>query len=373
MRILHVVPSLSADQGGIRTAVAGAMRAMAGAGMTAEAACVGEPEPPVPGLIIHSFAPSAPRATRASQSLKRWLAENAREFDALVAHTIWLSPTRYAVDAARAAGVPVWLAPHGMLDPDALAHHAWRKRLRWLGGESRRVKACTLVFSTQADADRARTTPAVRDLPFVVIPNPVDPGWQPAERKAGGAARILCLNRVHPRKGVLELARALALLHSRGLDFRAEFAGGVQDARYAARARRECAAAEAAGKVRWLGAVDAAKAQELTGQADILVHPATGFENFGMVIAEAAGAGVCILASPRALLVPEMVRAGALMECEPEPGAMADALARLLQDAALRQSLGRNARQYARHFEPKPVAQAWAQAFAKGRVSVAKV
>lgn len=373
MRILHVVPSLNADQGGIRTAVAGTMRAMAGAGMVAEAACVGEPEPPVPGLIIHSFAPSAPRATRASQPLKRWLAEYTREFDAVVAHTIWLSPTRYAVDAARAADVPVWLVPHGMLDPDALAHHAWRKRLRWLGGESRRVKACKLVFSTQADADRARTTLAVRDLPFVVIPNPVDPGPQPAERKAGGALRILCLNRVHPRKGVLELARALALLHSRGLAFRAEFAGGVQDARYAARARRECAAAEAAGKVRWLGAVDAARANELIGQADILVHPATGFENFGMVIAEAATMGRCILASPRALLVPEMARAGALVACEPEPQALAEALAGLLSDATVRYALGGKAQQYARNFEPGRVAAAWQQAFAKGRVAPAKV
>lgn len=373
MKILHVVPSLGADQGGIRSAVIGTVRAMVLSGMSAEVACVGVPEPEAVGVPVHAFAPSSPRLTRASAGLRKWLAANVGHYDAVIVHTIWLSPTRYAVDAARAAGVPAWLLPHGMLDPDALAHHAWRKRLRWLAGESRRIKSCTLVFSTLADAARARTTPAVHDLPHVVIPNAVASEVLSPDRSKGGVPRILCLNRIHPRKGVLELARALSLLHRQGAKFLAEFAGGVGDTAYAGRARRECRALEDLGVVRWLGVLDASAVQQRLQLADILVHPATGFENFGMVIAEAACAGLCILASPRALLAPEMARAGALLACEPEPQALAASLADLLRDPLRQESLARNALLYARKFEPQRVAEAWLRAFANACVGRSKV
>jgi glycosyltransferase involved in cell wall biosynthesis len=237
LKVLHVVPGLESAQGGIRTAVAGTLRAMTGAGLGAEVACVGEPEPPLGDVCVRAFAPTAPRLTRASAPLKRWLAEHAGGYDAVVAHTIWLSPTRYAVDAARAAGVPVWLAPHGMLDPDALAHHAWRKR----------------------------GTAAVAALPHVVIPNPVDPAWRPAPALARDVPRVVCLNRLHPRKGVLELCRALHVLRRRGVKFEAVAAGPAQDPAYAARVARE-----AAGVLTLRPALGADDARALVQSADVL-------------------------------------------------------------------------------------------------------
>ncbi|MBE7491749.1 MAG: glycosyltransferase [Planctomycetes bacterium] len=362
MKVLHVVPGLESAQGGIRTAVAGTLRAMTGAGLGAEVACVGEPEPPLGDVCVRAFAPTAPRLTRASAPLKRWLAEHADGYDAVVAHTIWLSPTRYAVDAARAAGVPVWLAPHGMLDPDALAHHAWRKRLRWLGGEGRRVRACTLVFSTVEDARRARRTAAVAALPHVVIPNPVDPAWRPAPVPARAVPRVVCLNRLHPRKGVLELCRALHVLRRRGVKFEAVAAGPAQDPAYAARVARE-----AAGVLTLRPALGPEDARALVQSADVLVHPATGYENFGMVIAEAASAGVCVLASPRALLAPEMAAAGALLCSEPEPGALAAALGELLADPARRAAVAARGLAYSRRFAPAAVASAWRDALGSAR------
>jgi len=373
VNILHVVPGLNADQGGIRTAVVGTVQAMLEGGMRAECVCVGQPEPPIPGLPITSFEPSSPRLTRASTGLKKWLAVHAADYDAIIVHTLWLSPTRYAVDAARVAGVPVYLVSHGMLDPDALAHHAWRKRLRWLGGEGRRVRACTLVFSTELDAQRARSTAEARDLPCVVIPNAVDRRWQAAARAPNDVPLILCLNRLHPRKGVLELVHALVLLHKRGARFHCEFAGHAQDSEYATRVRRTAAPLEKAGLLRWLGSLDVAAAVARVQAADILVHPATGYENFGMVIAEAASAGLCVLASPRALLAPEMAQAGALEVCEPEPSAIAKALAALLADSQRRAELGRKAQQYAQRFTATRAAKSWHEILAKGQRKSAKL
>lgn len=366
MRVLQVVPSLDAEQGGIRTSVPAINRALAAVQIEAQCACVGDPEPPVPDFAVLGFKPTAPRLTRASRPLKQWLAENARLFDAIIAHTLWLSPTRYAIDAARAAGKPALLVPHGMLDPDALAHHAWRKRLRWLQGEGQRVRACTLVFSTSADAQRALSDPAVRGLPFGIAPNPVDDQWFKVTRKvATSTARILCLNRWHPRKGVLEFVQALALLRERGVGFSAGLAGNEEDPAYARLVRRHADPLVKAGRLTLHGLCDAAKVRELVAGADILVHPATGYENFGNVIAEAAAVGLAIVASPRALVTPDMAAAGAAITAEPEPNALAEALAQVAQQPGMVRTFGAAARAYAQaHFETARAGKAWCEVLA---------
>ena len=364
MRVLQVVPCLDAAQGGIRTSVPGINRAMSAAGIEAECACVGEPDPPLEGMSLRAFKQSPPRLTRASSELKQWLLTHAKDYDAVIAHTLWLSPTRYAVDAARSAGKPAFLVPHGMLDPDALAHHAWRKRLRWLQGEGRRVRACTLVFSTRADAERALAAPGAAGLPWRIAPNPVDEAWFDVLREeSAGAPLVLCPNRWHPRKGVLEFVQAVQLLHSQGLEFRASVAGHEEDSVYARRVHAAAAPLVRAGVLTLHGLFSGAQLRELAARAAVIVHPATGFENFGNVIAEGAAAGVAIVASPRALLTPQMAAAGAVIAAEPNPAALAAALGRLIQDPQLRSRIAQAGRAYAlAHFAPPRVGLAWREA-----------
>jgi glycosyltransferase involved in cell wall biosynthesis len=364
MRVLQVVPSLDAAQGGIRTSIHGVNRAMAAAGIEAECACVGEPNPPISGLKLHAFAPGAPARLRASADLRAWLFAHARDYDAVIAHTLWLSPTRYAIDAALQAGKPTLLMPHGMLDPDALAHHAWRKRLRWLFGEARRVRACTLVFSTPTDRDRALGTPHAFRLPACVIPNPVDDSWfnlLPARRKP--EPEVLCLNRWHPRKGVLEFVQAMAFLHERGIAFHAHLAGNNEDAAYAGRVRAAAEPLVRAGCLTLHGLQGEAGVRELMSRADILVHPATGFENFGNVLAEAAAAGVACVGSVRALVSLELASGDAAIAVEPSVQSLADAIGGLLKDVTARQALGRRARAYASaHYSMGNVGAQWLRA-----------
>jgi len=373
MRVLHVVPSLDSTQGGIRSALVSALGAMAAAGIQAECAVVGQPQPPLPDMAIHVFAPSTPRLTRASRDLRRWLAIHAGDYAAVVAHTLWLSPTRYAIDAAVAAGVPAWLVPHGMLDPDAVAHHRWRKRLRWVQGEARRVRAARLLFSTQADAARSSTTARRSTLPSGVVPNPVEPAWyQAADPRP--ARRVLCLNRWHPRKGVQELVQALLALHRDGVDFTAEFAGAVSDDGYARQVRQLAEPLIKAGVLHVHGILSPAQLRELAAPGGILVHPATGFENFGMVIAEAAAAGLAVLASPRALLTPEMAQAGAVQACEPTAAALAQGLRALLSDAPRQVALGRAGKVYAQqHFTLPQVGRQWLEVLGTHAAAGAKL
>jgi glycosyltransferase involved in cell wall biosynthesis len=325
---------------------------MAVAGIEPEIACLhGEAE-----LPLHRFKPGL-RVLGASRGMRDWLKAHAREYDAIVAHVVWLNPAHYAAEAAAKAGVPLFLASRGMLDPDALAHHRLRKLIRWHLGARALARNSTLVFSSHADLSRSLSHPELHDARAVVVPNPVampDPAPEP-----NGEPMILCLNRLHPRKGVLEWGRALQQLRAEGLVFTAEHAGAEEDAGYAARVRD-------LGVARMHGPLPHEQAVALIGRAAIVAHPSVGFENFGNVIVEAMAAGKAVVASRRALVTPELEEAGVVAGVEPTPELLADAMRRLLQDAAARRALGERARTWAaEHFSMEAVGKRWREILAQ--------
>ncbi len=90
--------------------------------------------------------------------------------------------------------------------------------------------------------------------------------------------------------------------------------------------------------------------------SDVVVHPAVGFENFGMVIAEALAAGRVVMASRRALVTPQLERAGLVEAVEPQPESLAAGLSRLLERRSQWPELAARARIYAReHFGAEAV------------------
>lgn len=350
MRVLHVIPSVAPEQGGLSTSTLATCRAMLTAGIAPEIACL-DAHADAGGIPVHCFRPGL-RVLGASRAMRDWLLRYAGSYQAIIAHVVWLNPAHYAAQAAARAGVPLYLASHGMLDPDALAHHRLRKLIRWHLGVRGLVRGSVLVFSSEIDRQRSLSHPELSGARAVVVPNPVEliePHEQP------GPPLIACLNRLHPRKGVREWVAALRLLDDEGFRFRAVHAGPVEDAAYAAQVK-----ASASGMVEFKGVVGHAAAREIMASAQIVVHPAVGFENFGIVIAEGMAAGHAVVASRRALVTPELEDAGVVQGVEPEPVQLADAMRRLLQDAQARAELGRKARAYAaEHFSPEAVGRRW--------------
>jgi glycosyltransferase involved in cell wall biosynthesis len=345
MKVLHVIPSIGRDQAGLRSGVIGICRALLSVGITPEIACVGgSAADDPPGIQVHRFAAGS-RLLHSSRGLRDWLLARANDYAAIVAHVVWLAPAHYAAEAAAAAGMPLYLASHGMLDPDALAHHRLRKLVRWHLGVRKLVGRSVLLFTSQADRQRALSNPGLRDAPSVVVPNSVD--WPESTQPGTG---IACLNRLHPRKGVLEWVEALRLMPDPPP---AVHAGVEQDAAYATEVR-----ARAGKLVVFRGVLDETRAAALIAAAQVVVHPAVGFENFGNVIIEAMAAGKAVVASRRALVTPELEAAGVVIGTEPEPAALAAAMQAALAD----DGLGARAREYARaHFTHQVVGRQWAE------------
>ncbi|MCS6779290.1 MAG: glycosyltransferase family 4 protein [Geminicoccaceae bacterium] len=175
----------------------------------------------------------------------------------------------------------------------------------------------------------------------VVRPNAVpDPGPPPQRAGRTGPIRLLFLGHLSERKGVPELLDALARPALRARDWRLTLAGGGERVRFQAEALRlglgdRCA---------FPGWVDHERAYELLRAADILLLPSHA-EGQAMALLEAMAHGLAIVTTPvgahREAVVHERE---ALLVPPGDPAALAAAIARLIDDPALRDRLGAAAR-----------------------------
>jgi glycosyltransferase involved in cell wall biosynthesis len=160
----------------------------------------------------------------------------------------------------------------------------------------------------------------------------------------GRGTTVLCVAQWIPRKGVLELARAWALAARPG--WRLELVGETTaDSAYAA-AVREVIAAAPEGSIVVRGALSDDELAEAFAGASVFAMPSR-YEGYGIAYAEALAAGLPVVGCAVGP-VPELVgpEAGLLVPAG-DTGALAAALARLIDDRPLRERMSRAARRRA--------------------------
>lgn len=154
---------------------------------------------------------------------------------------------------------------------------------------------------------------------------------------------IISIGRLIEKKGFDDLIAACRLLVDRGVAFRAEIIGeGPLEADLAA----QIANAGLTKSVRLAGPQPQSEVISRLARSAVFALPCVaeaggGMDNLPTVVMEAMAAGLPVVSTPIGG-VPEMVREGetGLLVPERAPAALADALARLLLDRALAQSLG---------------------------------
>jgi glycosyltransferase involved in cell wall biosynthesis len=261
------------------------------------------------------------------------------------------------IDGLALGGLPDDVSAHaGRLDISALVHHpladetgldaAVRERLLWR--ETRALEACRRVIVTSPfTARRLRELGLEQRTPRVV-----EPGVKGAELADAVAARLqgreperperlLCVASLTPRKGQDVLVRALAQLAER--DWQCILVGsGARDAGFAERVAGLIREAGLADRIDCIGECDEDALDAEYRRASVCLLP-SHYEGYGMVVSEALARGLPMITTT----------GGALAQTAPEdcclrvePGnvdALADALARWLDDAALRGRLTRSA------------------------------
>lgn len=114
-------------------------------------------------------------------------------------------------------------------------------------------------------------------------------------------------------------------------------------------------------RVRRLGRIPQDELEALYGGATAVLFPST-YEGFGMGVVEAMRRG-CPVAAADTTALPEVVGDDGLLLAPGDPGAWAEAMARLLDEPDLREDLGRRGRARVEAFDAREVAETLAAAY----------
>lgn len=239
---------------------------------------------------------------------------------------------------------------------------AQRQRLRLVGLVHHPLALESGLDETQRQQLYASERAALRQVRQVIVTSPstaraliddydvpparcavVLPGTDPAPLSSGSNGDelvLLCVASLTPRKGHAVLLRALAPLKDR--PWRLRCAGGAHDPATAAALRTLTAALDLAERIEWLGELESADLDAAYQQADVLVLPSF-HEGYGMALAEALARGLPIV-STAAGAIPDTVPAAAGLLVPPgDAAALTEALARVIDEPALRTQLAAGA------------------------------
>ena len=261
----------------------------------------------------------SPELLRALPGRMRW---------ADVAHltAVYSFPTLPTLLAARMTGTPLVVSPRGSFGSWGQRHHRARKvpfnvLLRRL--------ARGVTFHATAASEAADIRKVMGDVRIATVPNGVDASEFATLPSDGGAwlrhaaslkpedgPLIGCLGRIHEKKGLDRLVRAVPGLRERWPHLQVVLAGpddGLEQARLTAVAARE----GVRDRVHFLGGMYGPERIAFLSGLDVFVLPSLD-ENFGNAIAEALAAGTPVVAS-RHCPWPELEgqRCGRWIDAEP--------------------------------------------------------
>jgi glycosyltransferase involved in cell wall biosynthesis len=225
-----------------------------------------------------------------SSATQAALREAARRADIIHNHGLWLMPNVYCAQAAKAAGLPLVMAPRGMLGPGALQFSRWKKRLFWLLLQRRAAESVACWHATSEKEYEDIRGFGLRQ-PVAIVENGIDLP-PPPEHAESPEKRVLYLGRVHPKKGIENLVAAWSKLEPQFPEWSLDIAGpdeGGHGATLRAQARKfQCR------RIGFLGPVLGEEKFALYRRAGLFVLP-TRDENFGMTVAEALSVGTPVI------------------------------------------------------------------------------
>jgi glycosyltransferase involved in cell wall biosynthesis len=216
-------------------------------------------------------------------------------------HGLW-EPAFLRLSAqCRRAGIPYVVSPHGMLEPWARRYKGWKKWPWFLLFERRHLSGATRLLTTSGMESRnlGKLFPASNcvALPLGLTAD-IDANYAAARRELNwddGETVLLFLSRIHPKKGLHVLLRALA-----GMDLPAKrsarlvIVGGGEKKylgklmEFAARERLRLP------RVEWVGEVWGDARWRYFQGADLFCLPSFS-ENFGFAVLEALQVGTRVL------------------------------------------------------------------------------
>lgn len=372
MKVLHVIPSISARSGGPGQAILPMCRSLSAQGIevllttTNDGVSSSEGEtsnsqsgsssnagnPAIrqfEGVQTICFPTQWGRSFKYSRPFALWLDQHVAEHDLVHIHAVFNHSCIAAARACRDEQVPYVVRPLGTLDPWSLKQKSLRKRAFWHAGiKTMLTSAAAIHYTTKGEQQAVEGSLKLNH--GVVVPLGVDVTARPValENKgamgAGGSEGkleprfpelgerpyVLVLSRLHPKKALEVLLEAFLALIKRPQfrEWRLVLAG-EGPAAYVASLKRMVAENGATESVAFPGWLDGEQKEVALGNARLLALP-SHHENFGLCVMESLACGIPVLVSPQVNLAPEIEAAGAGWIAEIEKGSLEAALAEAL-------------------------------------------
>jgi glycosyltransferase involved in cell wall biosynthesis len=291
MKQLHIVQSIATDFGGLGLAALRYAQALALAGINISLYVVDRSKEEMD--VDSAFGVVWLDGGRGTAFVSRvWALReyfDSHSFDVIHIHGTWTPILAVASYLASAKRIPVVVSPHGCLEPWALRHRGWKKKLA-LTLYQKRVfcKASMMVATARQELESIRRL-GVR-TPVAVMPNGVDLPSSVAHSQAR-ERKFLFLSRIHPIKGLPDLVAAWALVRQPG--WRLVIAGPDEDG-HLEEIRAQIDALGLRSDFDFTGLVTGDRKEALFAEADVFVLP-TYSENFGIAVAEALARGVPVI------------------------------------------------------------------------------
>jgi glycosyltransferase involved in cell wall biosynthesis len=280
------------------------------------------------------FSSCGPRAYGYAPALASAL-EHAKP-DVTHVHGLWTHTSQAARRWARKQGRLYLISIHGMLEPWALRHSAWKKKLAGFAFQNGALhEAHCLHVNTRAELACVRAY-GLRN-PVCVIPNGVDLPSRDSEDSPScdrmvkdGRRVLLYLGRIHPKKGLPNLLQAWAQVRRRGSSLARNWdlaiAGWDQNG-HLQELKSQAGDLGIADSVHWLGPLFGEAKNAAFRGASAFVLPSYS-EGLPMAGLEAFANRLPVLMTPECNL-PEGFSTGSAIRIDPCPAAIAPGLEQL--------------------------------------------
>lgn len=248
----------------------------------------------------------------------------------------------------RLFGIPYLVYVHGE-EVAIQRHYKWKRRLM-----PRFYSAAAAVVANSSNSKQLVVELGVDPEKVHVVHPGVDlDRFQPGPREPDGEIRLLSVGRLWPRKGHMQVLRALARVKDRLPRLRYWIAGTGGELDALQRASVEFGLED---RVRFLGYVPETELPLLYRQCDLFILANRrladdDMEGFGIVFLEAAASGLPVIGGNSGG-VPDAIDPegnGFLVDTE-DPDAIAGGLERLVLDGALRGRMSTRSREWAERF-----------------------
>ena len=355
MRVLQVIPSLSAVHGGPSVVLPVIERILTAQGFAVETITTddegaGSQNLKGDGLersengVVRRYFPKQTDFYKVSLPMARWLKREVKRFDLIHIHALFSFSSLAAARAAKQAGVPYIIRPLGVLNQYGITQRrALLKRfsLYWVEAPALR-NAAAVHFTMEAEREEAE----LLGIPFksVVIPLGMEPQELPLPDPSV-PPYVLFLSRIDPKKNLESLLDAWCAVVNTRPDWRLVIAGSG-GAEYLASLKGRCASLGIAGSVDWAGQVEGEEKARLLVNAGIFTLPSFS-ENFGIAAAEAMQAGKACLFTAGVAVGAWAAKSGAAVVSGESASELATALAGMMDDPTGRLELGRRAAAFA--------------------------